>query len=131
MKKSNVIKIYLLIILSVVLMLVTTQTFAADSNDIWNSITVESNNTSTNSANNVNTANRTSNTANTTNLTGNVNNPASSVDTATQGTNSSSYNNTNLPSTGIGEATPMILVILVFIISAIYAYKKINDYKNV
>ncbi len=45
--------------------------------------------------------------------------------------NTSSYNNaTNLPQTGADDYA-VILVIAVFAISAVYAYKKITDYKNI
>lgn len=48
-----------------------------------------------------------------------------------QNTNTSTYNNTtSLPQTGAGDYT-MILIIGLFAVSAVYAYKKIVDYKNV
>lgn len=46
-------------------------------------------------------------------------------------TNSSTYNNTtNLPQTGAGDYT-MILMIGVLVVFAVYAYKKVRDYKNI
>lgn len=62
----------------------------------------------------------TQNTANTINVINTINT-----------TNTSTYSNTtNLPQTGAGDYA-MILIIAIFAISAVYAYKKINDYKNI
>ncbi len=45
-------------------------------------------------------------------------------------TNTSTYSNSNLPQTGENDYI-VILTIAVFAISAVYAYKKISDYKNI
>ena len=46
-------------------------------------------------------------------------------------TNTSTYNNTtNLPQTGAGDYT-MILIIGAFAVAAVYAYKKISDYRDI
>lgn len=66
----------------------------------------------------VNTAN-TANTANTVNT-------INTLNTA----NTSNYTNTNLPQTGANDYA-MILIIGIFAVSAVYAYKKINEYKNI
>ena len=70
----------------------------------------DKNTMTTNTANTVNTVN-TLNTLNTT-------------------TNTSNYTNTNLPQTGANDYA-MVLIIGIFVVSAVYAYKKINDYKNI
>ncbi|MCI8482193.1 MAG: hypothetical protein HFJ27_03815 [Clostridia bacterium] len=45
--------------------------------------------------------------------------------------NTSNYNNvTNLPQTGADDYA-VVLVIAIFAIAAVYAYKKITDYKNI
>lgn len=55
----------------------------------------------------------------------------------TTGNNVTTYNNNNntantLPYTGIGDTVlPVALLIVIFGISAVYAYKKVNDYKNI
>lgn len=72
-------------------------------------------NTTTNTTNTANTAN-TANTTNTSNLIGE--------------NNTSTYTNTTLPQTGAGDYT-MILMIGVLGVVAVYAYKKVRDYKNV
>lgn len=76
-----------------------------------------------NTVNNVNTVN----TVNDANLVGNT----TINTTATNNTNTSNYNVTqNLPQTGANDYI-MVLVIGVFAVSAIYAYKKIRDYKSI
>ena len=81
-----------------------------------------------------NTLNNTSNTSNTNNTTNtnNLNNISNALNnTNTNNTNnSSSYNSTSLPKTGIADSIPTALLVVLFGISAIYAYKKISDYKN-
>lgn len=78
------------------------------------------NNTSTNNTNsNTNTNNTNRNTTNTNNTNNNTNN------------NSSIYNNTNLPKTGIEDSIPVAMLVVIFGISAVYAYKKIKDYRNI
>ena len=45
--------------------------------------------------------------------------------------NSSIYNNTNLPKTGIEDTIPIAMLVVVFGISAIYAYRKVKEYRNI
>ena len=45
--------------------------------------------------------------------------------------NTSNYNNTSLPKTGVEDSMPIVVLAVVLGISAIYAYKKIQDYKNI
>lgn len=75
--------------------------------------------TDTNSSTTNTATNSIANTTNTINLISNTS------------TNTSTYNNTsNLPQTGAGDYT-MILIIGLFAVSAVYAYKRMLDYKNV
>lgn len=75
------------------------------------------NNTTSNStANGTNSSNSTSNTLNTSALRNTIN----TVNTVT----------TTLPKTGIANSTPVVILIAIFGISAVYAYKKIRDYKS-
>lgn len=92
-----------------------TMVMAADEIDL--TTTLKSNNTTSNNTSNNNTNNTNTNNTNTNN-TSNVN-------------SSSIYNNTNLPHTGIEDSVPAVALIVVFGISAIYAYKKIKDYRNI
>lgn len=45
-------------------------------------------------------------------------------------TNSSSESENNLPQTGVTEDITIMFFIVVCIVSAVYAYKKIRDYRN-
>ena len=88
------------------------------------------NNSSTNNTTNK-TVNNTTNTTNTTNNTSNtLNTSALKNSVNTTATTNTSYNNTTLPKTGIGNSTPVVVLITIFGISAVYAYKKIRDYKS-
>lgn len=65
-----------------------------------------------------------------TNVENNVTNVTPNIVTNTNN-NTSNYNNTTtLPQTGAGDYM-MILIIGVLAVSAVYAYKKIRDYKNI
>ena len=71
-----------------------------------------------NTVQNTATVQNTTNTANTTNIVAGTN-------------NTSTYNNTTqLPQTGAGDYTTL-LVIGIFAVGAIYAYKKIRDYQGI
>lgn len=124
MKTTNLIKIILVLVLSTMLILGISSTFvyAAD-DDGFGDLTSTLNNTNTNNSNNTNTNNTNTNTNNTNVSNTNSNNSATS----------SVYNNTNtnLPKTGISDSIPVAMLVVIFGISAIYAYKKISEYKNV
>lgn len=123
---KNLIKVGSILLISVMVMLFTTTVNAADNDTGFTDLTGTLNNTSTN-----NTSGNT-NTGNTNNT--NVNNNTNS-NRNTNTNNSSIYNNTNnntdLPKTGIEDSIPVAMLIVVFGISAVYAYKKINEYKNI
>jgi len=124
MKKVSLIKGFLVILLSVVL-IGTTGVFAADELDFD-----LDDNTSSNTANNTNTN---KNNTNTNSNKSNTNTNNTNTNNANANKNSSTYNNTNtnLPKTGIEDSIPTAVLIVIFAISAVYAYKKISDYKNV
>ena len=126
MKKSNLIKVVVILGISLMVMLFSTSVMAAevDLTDTLSGNNTNSANTNSNSANtNSNSANTNSNRTNNTNTnrTNNTNNT----------NNSSIYNNTNLPKTGISDSIPVALLLVVFGVSSVYAYKKIRDYKNI
>ena len=121
MEKSKLMKIVLIIIMvSMGVLLSARQAFAVDSfTDLTNTIDNSTTNTTTldNTTNNTTTNNTVANNT--------INN------TFLTTTNTSTRNNTTLPNTGLAENTPVILLVVVFAISAVYAYKKIQDYKNI
>ncbi len=126
MNKTNLLKVFFILILSVMVILITTSVNAAELNDISNQL-ISGNTSGSGSTNtagtNTQTPTNTSRT-NTSNLSGNRTNTANR-------NNSSIYNNTNLPKTGIGDSLPIAALVVVFGISAVYAYKKIKDYRNI
>ena len=124
MKNSKLVKISLVVIMSIaMLVFMIGNVFAENYQDLktavngTNSATTGNNTTGNNTARN-NTATSALNSANATNRTNTAN-------------NTSTYNNTTLPHTGIGDSIPVAVLVVVFGISAVYAYKKIKEYKNI
>lgn len=99
MKKSNLIQIVTILLVSAMVLLFSTTVNAANDNnevhDLTGTLTKNSKSNNTN--------------------------------------NSSVYNNTNnnLPKTGIEDSIPVAALVVVFGVSAVYAYKKIKEYKNI
>lgn len=129
MKKSNLIKVFSILVISLMLILFTTTVNAADDgyNNMQGLLTESNTSNGSNTSNTSNSSNNTSNRSNTSNNTSNrVNNTAKNV-----ANNTNTYSNTNLPKTGIESSIPVAMLIVIFAISSVYAYKKINDYKNI
>ena len=130
MKKSVAMKMFLVMLVSVICISITSFVFATDIEDLDN---VEDLDLTSNSVNNTSSGNNTlgTNSLNNTNST----NTGLSTNLISTGRNNVTSNtnatNTNLPKTGIGDSMPTVLLVVVFGISAIYAYKKIKDYRNI
>lgn len=108
MKKSNLIQIVTILLVSAMVLLFSTTVNAANDNNEVHDLTGTL------------TKNSTSNNTSSNNTNSNTN-------------NSSVYNNTNnnLPKTGIEDSIPVAALVVVFGVSAVYAYKKIKEYKNI
>lgn len=122
---TNSKKVILMVVVVILLSAITTLVLAT--NDGLEIIT----NTNLDGALNISDTNST--TTNTAiNDIGNIATPTNNlIQNTNTNANTSTYNNTsNLPQTGAGDYT-MILIIGLFAVSAVYAYKKIVDYKNV
>lgn len=120
MKREKIFKVIITLIIEVVLFVMSTNVFAADSelnffDDTTNQLDI-SNTTNTNTANNANNANANINT-----------NTNTSTKTST---NTSNYN-TSLPKAGAPENTMIGVVATLLVVVSIYAYKKVNQYKNI
>lgn len=127
MKKSNLIQIITILLVSIMVMLFSTTVNAETTLDPINMQALESNSNS-NSANNTNT-NNTNKANNTNNTNTNNTNKANNINNTN---NSSVYNNNNnLPKTGIEDSIPVAALVVVFGVSAVYAYRKIKEYKNI
>ncbi len=129
MKKTNLLKVFFGLVLSVMVIFIATSVTATDGfTDMTDTLVNNSTgNNATNNTSSTNTANSNSNASNTNVLNSNRVNTNSN----SSNTNSSIYNNTSLPSTGIGDSLPIAALVVVFGISAVYAYKKIKDYRNI
>ena len=103
MKRNSLIKGILLVTIVAILMLVTNSVYAADAVVL----SPTDNNANTNSA-----------------LT-------STLTPTTPVNNSASTLNSNLPKTGIADNTVVFIVVGVCAVAAIYAYKKVRDYKGI
>lgn len=108
MKKSNLIQIVTILLVSAMVMLFSTTVNAANDNNDVHDLTGTLTKNSTPS-----------------------NTPSNTPNNAKK--NSSVYNNTNnnLPKTGIEDSIPVAALVVVFGVSAVYAYKKIKEYKNI
>ena len=128
MKKTNLIKVISILLISAMVMLFATTVNAADDNSYNDLTSTLTGNNSSNSSNtsNTNSSNNTSNTNS--NSSNNTNN---SLNMSNNTNNSSVYNNTSLPKTGASDSIPVAMLVVVFGISAVYAFKKVRDYKNI
>ncbi len=131
MKKTNLLKLFLTLLLigSLILGMSSISVYAANEDeenviDYGNLLDDDDGDGDNEAANNEagNTNNGLVDDTNT-NTNNNTNNNASIYNT--------NNTNTNLPATGITDAVPVAMLIVIAIISALYAYKKINDYKNI
>ena len=131
MKKSKVMKLILVAILLMSIVFIATHVLAADdveeNLDLTNLLGNSSNTANTSNTTNTNPGN--TNSSNTANV--NLNTNLSNTNSNTNNTNSSLYNNKNLPKTGLSDTLPVVVLVVVGGISAVYAYKKINDYRNI
>lgn len=124
---KKLMKIFLIMIIGLTVALATTPVFADDFDDQFAGNTVDL--TTNEQPTTTNVQNTTVNEAPANNV---VNNVTNNTTNNTANTNkNSSYNNTNLPKTGVEDAIPVAILVVVCGISAVYAYKKINDYKNI
>ena len=120
MEKTNLSKVILGIVTLFAVIFYGMNVLAAD--DEYEDLTgMLGNNASANNANANTNTNTNTNKANTNTNANKTNSNA----------NSSSYNNGSIPKTGISDSIPTMLLVVVFGISAVYAYRKISEYKNI
>lgn len=126
MKNSKLVKVVMGAIISLIVVTMANQVFADNVTDLTNALGNSSSSSNSSSTNNI-----TSNTAlNNTTRNNTVNNTIKNNSVLTTN-NTSSYNNTSLPKTGIEDHIPATILLVVFGVSAVYAYKKIQDYRNI
>lgn len=125
MRREKIFKVIITLIIGVVLFVMSTNVFAADSelnffDDTTNQLDI-SNTTNTNTANTANNAN---------NANANANSNTNTNTNTKTSTNTSNYN-TSLPKAGAPENTMIGVVATLLVVVSIYAYKKVNQYKNI
>ncbi len=130
MKKSIILKSFLVILVSIMLVFTASSVYAATSPEDEGFEDMLTDNETSNSSNTNSSSNSNSNSANTnTNTNSNVQNLNALRNNAT--TNSTANTTNTLPKTGIQDSLPTVLLIVIFAVSAIYAYKKIKDYRSI
>lgn len=133
MKKSIILKSFIVILVSMMLVFVTSTVRAetasnSEYEDLFGNGANSTNNTSNKeNSNNANESNtNSSNTKNT-----NSNNIKKNTTNNENIKNTNNTNNTSLPKTGIEDSLPTVVLVVIFGVSAVYAYKKIKDYRNI
>lgn len=127
---KNLIKIMSVLLVSVMVVLFTTTVNAAENDTGFTDLTGTLNSTSNNASGNTNSEN-TNISLNTNSNTNTNTNTKNNTNNTNANTNANKNKNTDLPKTGIEDSIPVAMLVVVFGISAVYAYKKINDYKNI
>ncbi|MBO4816624.1 MAG: hypothetical protein J5507_07075 [Clostridia bacterium] len=139
MKNLKIVKKLLIIMMSIALVLtVSTLVYAADE-DPFLELTATNTNSSENTSLDTNTTNTNTNTSNslfTETQNSNTINNSSLVTNSTTNTNNSvnrSVTNTDtLAKTGLSDSNGIVaLIVVLCAVSAIYSYKKVNDYKKI
>ena len=133
MKKSVVMKIFLVVLVSLMLIVTTNFVQAVDNTTGYQDLTnlTGNNSSGNNNTSNTNSANSNNNTSGNNTARNNSNTLNTGAVTNTNKNNTSTYNNSSLPKTGVEDSIPTMLLLVVFGISAVYAYKKIKEYKNI
>lgn len=115
MKKNSLIKGILLVIIVSTVMMITSSVYASGETIVLTQNTPANNTATDNSA--------TNNTA--------TNSALTSTLTPTTPANNTSTLESNLPKTGIADNTIVFAVVGVCAVAAIYAYRKVRDYKGI
>lgn len=141
MKKTNLMKAVSILLISAMVILFNVNVFAADNtgfNDLTSTLTNSSNsganNTNSSSNNTSSNTNSSSNSSLSTNSITSNNSNTNRINTSSNSnvnSNNSSIYNTNLPKTGVESSVPVAMFIIILSVSAIYAYRKIKEYKNI
>jgi len=146
MENSKIFKKLVIVMLSLVLVAVCSTSVFATDDDLFLSVnstgntatsatdnnTASDNNTTNNTATNNTNTNNTTNSSLTANNTTNNNTVRNTVTNNTTNNTSKTNNSVNtLAKTGLSDTNGIVaLIVIVCGVSAIYSYKKVNDYKK-
>ena len=113
MKKTKIVSIVLIVMIVIAMLFTARNVFAADDLGylLGNNV----------AGNNVESSGGSSKPANST--------PSNNIVLTTN--NTSTYNNSSLPKTGVADSMPVAVLVVVLGISGVYAYKKMQEYKNI
>lgn len=132
MKNSKLVKIVLIVIMSLAVIIATKSSFAAQSlTDGTLSGTTTTGNSITSGDNKIPGNTLSSGISGNSISSGTTGNSITPKNTVLTTSNTSNYNNVSIPKAGVEDSMPIVVLSVVLGISAIYAYKKIQDYKNI
>lgn len=126
MKKTKIVSIVLIVMIVIAMLFTAKNVFAADDLGYLLGNNVAGNNAA---GNNVASSGGSSKPANSTPSNNSLNNTTNNLVLTTN--NTSTYNNSSLPKTGVADSMPVAVLVVVLGISGIYAYKKMQEYKNI
>ena len=138
MKNLKMVKKLFILIMTIGLIIMFSNFVYAEEEDPFISLTLTNsteNNTSSNEGNTSNSLftniNATNTNTNVTNTNTNTVGTLTTNNTANNTTNRSVSNTETLAETGLGDSNGIVaLIVIIYAVSAIYSYKKINDYKR-
>lgn len=126
MKKTKIVSIVLIVMIVIAMLFTAKNVFAADDLGYLLGNNVAGNNAA---GNNVASSGGSSKPANSTPSNNSLNNTTNNLVLTTN--NTSTYNNSSLPKTGVADSMPVAVLVVVLGISGVYAYKKMQEYKNI
>ena len=126
MKKTKIVSIVLIVMIVIAMLFTAKNVFAADDLGYLLGNNVAGNNAA---GNNTASSGGSSKPANSTPSNNSLNNTTNNLVLTTN--NTSTYNNSSLPKTGVADSMPVAVLVVVLGISGIYAYKKMQEYKNI
>lgn len=126
MKKTKIVSIVLIVMIVIAMLFTAKNVFAADDLGYLLGNNVAGNNAA---GNNTASSGGSSKPANSTPSNNSLNNTTNNLVLTTN--NTSTYNNSSLPKTGVADSMPVAVLVVVLGISGVYAYKKMQEYKNI
>lgn len=117
MKNLKLVNMIMVMVVSVAIIMIGNMSFAANE---FKDLDIENVTSSTNSSSTTNTTN-----------TSNTTNSSKTNSTVLTTNNTSNYNNSSLPKTGVESSVSGVVLVIILGISAVYAYNKIQYYKNI
>ena len=136
MKELKMVKKLIIIMLSVVLIIALSNFVYAADEDPFLELTAtntnsDTNTTNTDTSNSLFTNTQNANTSNSGSLTTNTNTNTSLVTNTDNSVNRNVTNTDTLAKTGLSDSNGIVaLIVILCAVSAIYSYKKVNDYKK-